>query len=49
MRRSIALAYRVPTPAYHGQVIQLFRDLERMSGDRAFTELADLFASNYAG
>lgn len=43
------LAHRVPTPAYHGQVVQLFRDLARMSGDESFTQLADLFASDYAG
>jgi hypothetical protein len=41
------LAHRVPAPAYHGQDIELLRDMYRMTGDSAFAQIADDFASDF--
>lgn len=41
------LAHRLPAPAYHPILIELMHDLNRMTGDKAFSDLADQFASDY--
>jgi hypothetical protein len=41
------LAHRVSAPAYHGQDIELLRDMYRITGDVVFAHIADDFSSDF--